>query len=177
MPTNVPPFLIFFLGALLVPFVRGLPRMALLLLIPVLGAYNVWGLPEGYQLQYELMGYTLTPVRADRLSLLFGYLFHLAAFIAITYSLHLKREDNDTVQHVAAVIYAGSALGAVFAGDFVTLFDEKLRDLTADGGGNSGAAAGVDGTGPGVRNRSGNGPPLDLDDGNQYGLGPRAPPK
>ena len=122
MPSNVPPFLIFFAGALLIPLVRGLPRKALLLAIPIVGAFNVWGIPEGYQLQYELLGYTLTPVRADRLSLLFGYLFHLAAFIAITYSLHLKREDNDTVQHFAGLIYAGSALGAVFAGDFITLF-------------------------------------------------------
>lgn len=122
MLSNLPPFLIFFLGALLIPFVRGLPRYALLLLIPVLGGMNVIGLADGYQLQVELMGYTLTPVRVDRLSLLFGYLFHLAAFIGITYSLHLKREDHDTLQHVAAVTYAGSALGAVFAGDFISLF-------------------------------------------------------
>ena len=119
---SVPPFLIFFAGALLIPFVRGLPRMALLLLIPILGGANVWAVQDGFQIQYDLLGYTLTPFRADRLSLLFGYLFHLAAFIAITYSLHLKREDSDTVQHVAGLIYAGSALGAVFAGDFITLF-------------------------------------------------------
>ena len=119
---SIPPFLIFFAGALLIPFVRGLPRMALLLLLPILGGANVWAIQDGFQIQYELMGYTLTPMRADRLSLLFGYLFHLAALIAITYLLHLKREDSDTVQHVAGVVYAGSALGAVFAGDFITLF-------------------------------------------------------
>lgn len=122
MPADFPPFLIFFVGALLIPFVRGLPRKGLLLLIPILGGFHVWGIQEGFQLQYELLGYTLTPVRADRLSLLFGYLFHLAALIAITYSLHLKREDNDTVQHVAGLVYAGSAVGAVFAGDFISLF-------------------------------------------------------
>ncbi|MDH3222775.1 MAG: Na(+)/H(+) antiporter subunit D [Gemmatimonadota bacterium] len=119
---SIPPFLIFFIGALLIPFVRGLPRLALLLAIPLLGGANVWAIQEGFQVQYDLLGYTLTPMRADRLSLLFGYLFHLAALIAITYSLHLKREDSDTVQHVSGLIYAGSALGAVFAGDFITLF-------------------------------------------------------
>ena len=76
---SIPPFLIFFAGALLIPFVRGLPRMALLLLLPILGGANVWAIQDGFQIQYELMGYTLTPMRADRLSLLFGYLFHLAA--------------------------------------------------------------------------------------------------
>ena len=124
MPTSIPPFLIFFAGALLVPFLRDFPRLraAWLVLIPIVGALNVWGIQEGFELQYRLLGYTLTPVRADRLSLLFGYLFHLGAFIAIIYSLHLKKGDSPTVQHTSAVVYAGSALGAVFAGDFITLF-------------------------------------------------------
>ena len=122
--SSIPPFLIFFLGALLVPFLRGVPkvRMAFLVLVPVLGALNVWGIQEGYEVQYRLLGLTLTPVRADSLSLLFGYLFHLGAFISIIYSLHLGRRENATVQHTAALVYAGSALGAVFAGDFITLF-------------------------------------------------------
>ena len=122
--SSLPPFLIFFAGALVVPFLRHVPRirMAWLLLIPVLGALNVMGIQEGYETQLQFLGYTLTPVRADRLSLLFGYLFHLGAFISIIYSLHLKKGDSPTVQHTSAVVYAGSALGAVFAGDFITLF-------------------------------------------------------
>ena len=122
--SSVPPFLIFLAGALAVPLLRGMPvvRAAWLLLIPIVGALNVMGIQEGYQLQVEFLGYTLTPVRADRLSLLFGYLFHLGAFISIVYSLHLRDGDRPTLQHTSAVIYAGSALGAVFAGDFITLF-------------------------------------------------------
>ncbi len=122
--SSIPPFLIFFAGALLVPFLRDVPRlrMAWLVLIPIFGALNIWGIEEGFEVQHRLMGLTLTVVRADSLSLLFGYLFHLGAFIAIIYSLHLGRRDNATVQHTAAVVYAGSALGAVFAGDFITLF-------------------------------------------------------
>ena len=41
----------------------------------------------------------------------FGYIFHLAAFLAAVYALHVR----DTVQHVAAMTYVGSAIGAVFA--------------------------------------------------------------
>jgi multicomponent Na+:H+ antiporter subunit D len=55
---------------------------------------------------------------ADELSLLFGYIFHIAAFVLVIYTLHLR----DTMQHVAGLVYAGSALGAVFAGDLITLF-------------------------------------------------------
>ena len=124
MPSSVPPFLIFFIGALVVPFLRSVPRirMAWLVLIPVAGALNAMGIQEGHTLDYQLLGYSLTLVRADRLSILFGHLFHLGAFIAIVYSLHLKKGDHATVQHTSAVVYAGSALGAVFAGDFITLF-------------------------------------------------------
>ena len=124
MTGSVPPFLVFFAGALVVPLLRRVPmvRAAWLLLIPVVGALNVWGIQEGWEQQLQFLGYTLTPVRADRLSLLFGYLFHLGAFISIVYSLHLKKGDRPTVQHTAAVVYAGSGLGAVFAGDFITLF-------------------------------------------------------
>ena len=73
---------------------------------------------HGYTSQLEMLGYTLTPVRVDELSMLFGYLFHIAGFIAIVFSLHVK----DTGQHIAGLTYAGSAIGAVFAGDLITLF-------------------------------------------------------
>ena len=121
---SVPPFLIFLAGALVVPLLRRVPlvRAAWLLLIPVVGALNLMGFQAGHQLEYELLGLALIPVRADRLSLLFGYLFHLSAFISIAYSLHLKKDDRPTLQHTAAVLYAGSAMGAIFAGDFITLF-------------------------------------------------------
>jgi multicomponent Na+:H+ antiporter subunit D len=58
------------------------------------------------------------PLRVDRLSLAFGYVFILIAFLGGVYSYHLK----DTGQQVAALVYAGSSLGVLFAGDFFTLF-------------------------------------------------------
>ncbi len=116
--TSVAPFLIFFVGAAIAAVTRGRPRAAVMLAIPLLGALNLLATAEGAHAQAALFDYTLTLVRVDRLSLLFGYLFHLAAFIAIVYSLHVR----DTVQHVAGLLYAGSALGAVFAGDLITLF-------------------------------------------------------
>lgn len=120
---DVPPFLPLFVGALLVGLSpRGWIRSALLLGIPVLGGLNLVGAHPGVHLEIEAFQYTLTPFRVDRLSLLFGYLFHIAAFIGNLFALHLKREDDDTLQHAAALLYAGSALGAVFAGDFVTFF-------------------------------------------------------
>jgi multicomponent Na+:H+ antiporter subunit D len=135
---SLPPFVLFFIGAIAVGFTKGLPRKVLVLAIPLLGGLNLWfNVDPGVHMQFQFLGeYTLTPFRADKLSLLFGYLFHLAAFLGFLYALHLGDGDVDGsvaqddpsggdkagLQHVSAMLYAGSALGAVFAGDFITLF-------------------------------------------------------
>lgn len=118
MLTDLPPFALFFVAALFVPLLRGWPRYAVLLLVPVLGGINLLGVSHGVHMELSLFGYTLTPYRVDKLSLLFGYLFHIAAFLGMLYALQVR----DTVQQVTALLYAGSALGAVFAGDLITLF-------------------------------------------------------
>ena len=116
--SSLPPFVLFFAAAPLLAFTRGWTRKGVLLLVPVAGGLALLGAPEGQVLTLSLLGYELTPYRVDRLSLLFGYLFHLAFFIGALFALHVQ----DRTQHVAAMLYAGSALGAVFAGDLMTLF-------------------------------------------------------
>ena len=115
---EIPPFLPFFIGALIAAFTRGHLRSAILVAVPVISALHLWTVPEGIHLQFAFLDYQLAPYRVDKLSLMFGYVFHIASFIAIIYSLHVR----DTVQQVAAMLYAGSGLGAVFAGDLLTLF-------------------------------------------------------
>ncbi|EPJ43991.1 MAG: monovalent cation/H+ antiporter subunit D [Osedax symbiont Rs1] len=116
--SEIPPFLPFFVGALMLTVTRGVLRGAIMLAIPIAGALNLGMTPEGMYLQFQFFDYQLLPYRLDKLSLIFGYIFHLAALLGIIYSLHLR----DTVQQVSAMLYAGSGLGAVFAGDLLTLF-------------------------------------------------------
>ncbi len=118
MIDTVPPVAIFIVGALLVPFIKGRWKSAFLLLIPVVGFINLIHIPEGTHWVVRFLDYDLVFGRVDRLSLLFGYIFHLIAFIALLYALHVK----DDLQHVAGLVYAGSALGVVFAGDLFTFF-------------------------------------------------------
>ncbi|MEH6478312.1 MAG: Na(+)/H(+) antiporter subunit D, partial [Sneathiella sp.] len=73
----------------------------------------------------EIMGMTLVLTKIDPLSRVFGSIFHIAAFAGLLYALHVK----DTVQQVSTLIYAGAAIGAVFAGDLITLF--SYWELTA----------------------------------------------
>jgi len=116
---ELPPFLIFFAAALAVVFTRGLTRQVILLITPVLTGLYLWfGVESGAHAAVSIMSHELIVLRADKLSLLFGYLFCIASLIASIFAIHVK----DTKQHVAGVIYAGSALGAVFSGDLITLF-------------------------------------------------------
>jgi multicomponent Na+:H+ antiporter subunit D len=116
---DLPPFVPFFFAALLVLITRGWLRQLILLATPVLGGLHLWlDVTPGIITTVSILQYELVLMRADLLSLLFGYLFHIAAFIAAIFALHVR----DTTQHVSSLLYAGSALGAVFAGDLITLF-------------------------------------------------------
>ncbi len=117
--SELPPFVPFLVAALLALLTRGWLRASIMLATPVLGGLHLWlDVAPGITLTKPVLQYELVLMRTDKLSLLFGYLFHIASFIALVYALHVR----DTLQCVAGLLYAGSALGAVFAGDLITLF-------------------------------------------------------
>jgi multicomponent Na+:H+ antiporter subunit D len=118
MSAEFPTALILILGSALIPVLRGGLRRAWILALPVLAFVQLIGLPHGSFGEVRLLDYTLVLMRVDRLSLLFGYVFLIAAGLSAIYALH----RDDPVQQVGALVYAGSALGAVFAGDLLTLF-------------------------------------------------------
>lgn len=111
------PALVLILGGLLVPALREVPRKLFMLLLPVISLALLWWLPQGNGGELSFFGIHLETLRIDRLSFVFAVIFHIAAWIAVIYALHLK----DTTQHVAALVYAGAAIGAVLSGDLVTL--------------------------------------------------------
>ncbi|MFT7491263.1 MAG: multicomponent Na+:H+ antiporter subunit D [Pseudohongiellaceae bacterium] len=115
------PFFLFFVAAVVViilPNKKDKLASIITVIVPLVSFVSLLQLQHGSFGIYYLLDLELTLLKVDRLSLLFGYLFHLAAFIASIYAFHI----NDRVQQVAALLYTGSALGAVFAGDWITLF-------------------------------------------------------
>ncbi|MDP3919477.1 MAG: Na(+)/H(+) antiporter subunit D [Candidatus Omnitrophota bacterium] len=66
----------------------------------------------------SFMGYGFIPIRMDALALLFAYTFIIFGLLANIYGLHA----TDRRTPVASNIYIGSSIGAVLAGDLVTLF-------------------------------------------------------
>jgi multicomponent Na+:H+ antiporter subunit D len=112
------PGLILIVGGLVAPLFPARVRPFLMVFLPLVAFAYLLTLSHGEFGQLQMMGLSLVTLRVDKLSLLFGYVFLLAAFVGGIYAIHV----HDTVQHVSGLIYAGSALGAVFAGDLVTLF-------------------------------------------------------
>ncbi|MFT5358783.1 MAG: multicomponent Na+:H+ antiporter subunit D, partial [Polyangiales bacterium] len=117
---------ILILGALLVPFLKeGRTRNFYVIALPLLSGLQLATLELGHTANAELFGYGLEVVRVDRLSRIFGTIFHIAAFLVCIYAYHVKR----ALEHVATLVYAGAAIAAVFAGDLITLF--LFWELTA----------------------------------------------
>ena len=125
------PGVVICLGGLLIPFIKQRKiKQAYFILLPVAGlsililtSLGVFGpipsWPQSlHKFKVPFLQYTLVLGRINKLSMLFGYVYVVAAFCMNIYALGVK---NDW-EHVAAMIYVGSALGAVFAGDFFTLF-------------------------------------------------------
>ena len=112
------PGLIMICGGILVPFVHGRLRPILLLALPITGLAYTLGLEHGTSTYLTLFGYTLEVLRVDKLALVWGYIFHIAAFLGVLYAIH----EGDRLQSAMAQIYMGSAIAAVFAGDLITLF-------------------------------------------------------
>ena len=79
---SVIPFLPLLLGALAAIVLRGWLRNLIMIVAPILGAVNLMGMDHGVFWSLEFMGYALEPVKVDKLSLMFGYLFHLASLIS-----------------------------------------------------------------------------------------------
>jgi formate hydrogenlyase subunit 3/multisubunit Na+/H+ antiporter MnhD subunit len=138
MGTAIPPFLIFFIGAPLVLALGGRIRQTGLVLLGGIALVSVLLLPGGYvtgpvtggvmQWTVPFMEYTLTLMRVDSLSYLTGVIFAIITFFAILYAAAVAAPRL----HLYALLYAGSSLGVVFAGDWITLlFFWELMAVTS----------------------------------------------
>ncbi|MHA6289226.1 Na(+)/H(+) antiporter subunit D [Maricaulis sp. CAU 1757] len=107
-------------GLLAAAFPMHMVRKGLALLAPIAALFLWFNPPEGVYVGgiIEMGGFTLETFRFDGLSRIWGLIFIIAAFINAVYGLH----EKDRIADAAGLIYAGAGLGAVFAGDLLSLF-------------------------------------------------------
>lgn len=119
MPEFPVPVPIYVAGALAALLIRnGTLRGIVLLAVPVLALMSFVQLPYGSHGGIAAMGLQLGTMRLDALSYVFALVFSLASFLSLLYAWHVR----DRVEQTASLLYAGAAIGAVFASDLVTLF-------------------------------------------------------
>jgi multicomponent Na+:H+ antiporter subunit D len=112
------PALFYLLGSLLIPFVKGKAKKFLTLLIPILSIIDVAFMKTGTYGSVSFLNMNLVFGRVDKLSLVFAWVFTIMALLGAIYALHVKEDGH----HIASFYYVGSSLGAIFAGDYLTLF-------------------------------------------------------
>ncbi|HSW56894.1 MAG TPA: Na(+)/H(+) antiporter subunit D [Dehalococcoidales bacterium] len=114
---SFPPALILIIGALLLIILPRQTRPAAFLVFPALAFVWLIYLSPGDNLSATFLNTALIMTRVDELSLAFGYIFVIITFIGGIYAYHNK----NTTEQIATLLYAGSSLGVVFAGDLLTL--------------------------------------------------------
>lgn len=112
------PGLLLIAGGLLLPLLHGRIRDIILLVVPLAALALAWNVPDGTLLDGRLLGYEVVPFHADKLSRLFAIIFAIMAFGGALFALR----QPSRLELPAAFLYAGAAIGVVFAGDLLTVF-------------------------------------------------------
>lgn len=114
------PSILLIVGALLLPFVRGPLRQPYLFLVPLLtlGAVLLNSSLAGNYAVMPFLDWQLVFGRVDKLATVFALIMALMAVIGTLYGLHVDRAG----EHMAAWFYAAGSLGAIYSGDYLSLF-------------------------------------------------------
>lgn len=114
----IPPFIFFLIGGpIVVWLLKGQLRQAGMIILAALALLDVLYLPHGAEWSVPFMGYQLILLRVDRLSYLMGVIFATITFLAVLYAAGFGKPW----MHLFAMLYAGTSLGVVFAGDWISL--------------------------------------------------------
>ena len=115
---NIPPAFLLIIGAIALLALPANARKVGAIALAALGFFAITQLSEGTRGNPEFLGHTLEMLRVDSTSKAFGYIFTISAFGAFIFSW----SERCRLQNTAALVYIGSALGVVFAGDMITWY-------------------------------------------------------
>lgn len=112
------PALVLIIGAILAGILPERLRKAVMLAAPLLAILGVLNLETGTVKAIPFINdLELVYLRVDKLAWIFAFILTIATLLANIYALHIKKGG----EAAAALLYAGSSLGVVLAGDWVTL--------------------------------------------------------
>ena len=118
MLSNLHPGLILILFGIVIMLAPEKLRKVLMIAGPLLAAAIAMGLGEDSGMCIEIVpGITLQLLHVDRLAKMFLIIFAVASLIGAVYSLNSKSRFETGFE----AVYAGSSMGAVLAGDWISL--------------------------------------------------------
>jgi multicomponent Na+:H+ antiporter subunit D len=118
--TAVPPGVVVLVAALAAGLAGSRRRLGHLLGGAIAGLVTlwIWLVPSGTHLAGQLFGFDAVFFAVDPFSRVVGLVFAFIATVAVAYSWATGAESKQTAY---ALTYVGSSLGAVFAGDWLTM--------------------------------------------------------
>ena len=118
MFNNLHPGLVLILFGIVMTAVPERLRKVLMIAGPLLAAVAVFGLDGNSILSVEILpGITLELLHVDDLTKMFLIIFSVASIIGAVYALNSKSRFETGFE----AVYAGSSMGAVLAGDWISL--------------------------------------------------------
>ncbi|MEE9311740.1 MAG: Na(+)/H(+) antiporter subunit D [Planctomycetota bacterium] len=117
--SDLPPALILFLAAAILPFVQGKMRWAVALGFPILALAQSWAvISTKPTVTMQFMDMTLSPVFVHAYTRVFATIFCVMMFGGCMFALNKMKK----IELPAAFVYSGGALGVVFSGDLLSMF-------------------------------------------------------
>lgn len=114
----IPPGFILIIGGLLLPWLSERLRPAAAIVFPLLTLIMVWLVTPAHSLNIGFLDYELSLLHYTAEGRIFATVFSLAAGIGALFAF----KHASTLELSAAFVYAGSAIGVTFSGDFLSLF-------------------------------------------------------
>ncbi|MCA1933578.1 MAG: Na+/H+ antiporter subunit D, partial [Calditerrivibrio sp.] len=115
---NIPIFVLFFAGALLLLATKGRVHKYIFIIIPIIAFFGVMNSQNDTTYIVNFLNMDLKFIFIDKLSKVWGYIFAIMGFSSAIFAYH----NNDHKENVYATLYIGSSYGVVFAGNLLTLF-------------------------------------------------------
>lgn len=118
MTLNMHPGLILILGGVIAGILRGRLRQAVMLIFPLLSFLSLLNLEIGTTRVYPFINdLQLLYLKVDKLSWIIVFILTVTTFLANVYALDVKKAGETA----SSFLYAGSSIGVVLAGDWLTL--------------------------------------------------------
>ena len=115
---SLTPGLSYILGGILTCALRGSLQKAVILGVPIMVFFQLLTIQPSDSYMVGFLMEKLNLLRVDSLSLVFAYIFVISSFAAFVYGIGTAKK----AEYGSAMIYIGSALSAVFAGDLISLY-------------------------------------------------------